>query len=217
MRSTRWLSGFGVALSLLSLASQCFGQAGNTTEAALYRIQPGDKLSLKFFSNAELSEPAMVVRPDGFINPQMIGEVRAEGRTVAELKRELERQYVEFLLEPMLTVSVVEFVAPKIFVGGQVTKPGRYDLREAKTLLQAVFLAGGFTRDAKRTMVIHARPGRQGDWVIQTADVMDMMNRKGTAKDVVLSDGDFVFVPDSKISQFNKAVEAFRGILPRFF
>ena len=207
----------GIVLCSISLTSENFGQARNTTERLPYRIQAGDKLSLKFFSNAELNEPALIVRPDGYINPQMIREVRAEGRTVAELKGVLEKQYVEFLLEPMLTVSVVEFVAPRIFVGGQVTKPGRYDLREAKTLLQAVFLAGSFTRDAKRTMVIHARPNGKGDWTIQTTDVMNMMSPKGTAKDVVLSDGDFVFVPDSKISQLNKAVEAFRGLLPSFF
>ena len=187
----------------------------SSADLARYRIQAGDKLSLKFFSNAELNEPTLVVRPDGFINPQMLGEVRAEGRTVADLKAELEKQYVEFLLEPMLTVSVVEFVAARIFVGGQVNKPGRYDLREAKTLVEAVFLAGGFTRDAKRTMVIHARPNGKGEWIIRTADVMDMLRVKGTEKDVGLNDGDFVFVPDSKISQLNKAVEALRGLLPR--
>lgn len=183
---------------------------------ALYRIQPGDKISLKFFSNPELNEPAIVVRPDGFISAQLIDDIKAGGRTVAELKKELELQYNEILLTPMISVSVIDFVQPRIYVGGQINKPGRYDLREAKTVVQAVFLAGGFTRDARRSMVIHARPDGKGDWKIQTANVMNILNQKGTDRDLTLQDGDYVFVPDSKMSQFNRAVEAFRGLLPSF-
>src|SRR5687767_3000174 len=93
-----------------------------------YRIQKGDKLSVKFFSHPELNETDLLVRPDGFVSPQIINEIRAEGRTVAELKVELEKQYVEFLLTPIITVSVVDFVRPRIFVGGQVHKPGRYEM-----------------------------------------------------------------------------------------
>lgn len=182
----------------------------------LYRIQPGDKLSLKFFSNPELNEASIVVRPDGFINPQLISEIRAGGRTVSELKAELEREYNEVLLTPMVTVSVIDFVTPRIFIGGQINKPGRYDLREAKTLVQAVFIAGGFTRDAGRTIVIHARPDGRGDWIIKSANVLNILNQKGSDKDLQLQDGDYIFVPDSKISQFNRAVETFRGLLPRF-
>ena len=117
-----------------------------------YRIQRGDKLSIKFFSHPELNEIDMLVRPDGYVSPQIINEIRAEGRTVAELKSELEKAYNEILLQPIITVSVVNFVAPRIFVGGQINKPGRYEMREAETLVQAIFLAGGFTRDAHRAI-----------------------------------------------------------------
>ncbi len=207
-----------LALCLISLPFACYAQAsdpGLSSAGTMYRIQPGDKISIKFFSNPELNEPSMAVRPDGFINPQIINELQAGGRTVAELKKELEREYSEILLDPMITVSILDFVVPRIYVGGQINKPGRYELREARTVLQAVFLAGGFTRDAKRTMVIHARPNGQGDWEIQTENVLDVLSQKGNEKDLILLDGDYVFVPDSKISQINKAIEAFRGLLPR--
>lgn len=182
-----------------------------------YRIQQGDKLNIKFFSHPELNEPSLVVRPDGFVSPQIVDEIRAEGRTVAELKKELERAYIEVLLDPIITVSVVEFMTPRIFVGGQIAKPGRYEMREAKTLVQAIFVAGGFTADAHRRMVIHARPDGRGDWRIQTVDVLSVLDKKVAGKDVVLLDGDYVFVPDSRTSRVSKAVEAFRGFLPRVF
>ncbi len=182
-----------------------------------YRIQQGDKISVKFFSHPELSEPSLVVRPDGFISLQIIDDVRAEGRTAMELKTNLEKAYNEILLRPIITVSIIEFVAPRVFIGGQVNKPGRYNLREAETLMQAIFLAGGFTRDANRKMVIRARPDGRGDWQIQSANVMKIISQKGEEKDLTLKDGDYIFIPESKISQITKAVESFRGLLPRFF
>jgi polysaccharide export outer membrane protein len=211
---------FGLAALFLCFPVQHFAQGKNSEQkkaSESYRIQLGDKLSIKFFSHPELNETALLVRPDGYVSLQVIDEVRAEGRTVTELKRELEHAYNEVLLDPIITVSIVEFVTPHIYVGGQIGKPGRYDMREAKTLVQAIFLAGGFTKDARRSMVIHARPDGNGDWVIKTANVAKILDPKGTEKDVVLRDGDFVFVPDSKISQINRAVETFRAFLPRFF
>lgn len=182
-----------------------------------YRIQQGDKISVKFFSHPELNEPTLVVRPDGFISLQIIDDVRAEGRTAVELKTNLEKAYNEILLRPIITVSVIDFVAPRVYIGGQVNKPGRYDLREAETLMQAVFLAGGFTRDANRKMIIRARPDGKGDWQIQSANAMKIINQKGSEKDLMLKDGDYIFIPESKISQVSKAIESFRGLLPRFF
>lgn len=182
-----------------------------------YRIQKGDKLSVKFFSHPELNEPSVIVRPDGFISLQIIDDIRAEGKTAAELKKELEKAYNETLLNPIISVAVIEFVAPRVFIGGQIKNAGRYDLRDAKTIVQVIFLAGGFTEDANRKMVILARPDGKGDWQTQAVNVMRILDKKSTEKDVDLRDGDYIFIPDSKISQFNKAVETFRGLLPRFF
>lgn len=182
-----------------------------------YRIQKGDKLSVKFFSHPELNEPSVIVRPDGFISLQIIDDIRAEGRTALELKADLEKAYNETLLNPIISVAVIEFVAPRVFIGGQIKNAGRYDLRDAKTIVQVVFLAGGFTEDANRKMVILARPDGKGDWQTQAVNVMKILDKKSPEKDVELRDGDYIFIPDSKISQFNKAVETFRGLLPRFF
>ncbi|HEX8195285.1 MAG TPA: polysaccharide biosynthesis/export family protein [Pyrinomonadaceae bacterium] len=182
-----------------------------------YRIKQGDKLSVKFLYHPELNEVSVVVRPDGFISLQMIDDSKAEGLTISELKAQLEKSYNEILLKPVLTVALLEFVAPRVFIGGQVNKPGRYDLREGQTLVQVIFLAGGFTTDANRKMVIHARPNGSGDWEIQSANVLKVINQQGEQKDIALQDGDYIFIPDSKISQINKAVETVRGFLPRFF
>ena len=210
-------------LCFLWLPVVAFAQAGMpdtnlpVSPRVNYRIHQGDKLSVKFFYQPELNETSVVVRPDGFISLQMIDDLRAEGLTVSELKKQLEKAYEEILLRPVISVTILEFVAPRIYIGGQVNKPGRYDLREGQTLVQVIFLAGGFTRDANKKMVMHARPDGRGDWQIQSANMGKILNQKGIEKDLTLEDGDYIFIPESKISQITKAVEGFRGLLPRFF
>lgn len=183
-----------------------------------YRIRQGDKLSVKFFHHPELNEPTLMVRPDGFITLQLIDEVKAENLTIGELKTKLEQAYDETLLNPVISVALIEFVAPRVFVGGQVGKPGSYALRDGQTLVQVLFLAGGFTRDANRKAVLHARPKTNGEWDFQAVNVMKIVQpkeqKKDSPPDLQLRDGDYVFVADSKISQFNRMVESFRGWLP---
>lgn len=214
---------FSVLICVLGLSAVSFAQVPAPDDNAApviagnYRIRQGDKLSVKFRYHQELDEPSLSVRPDGFISLQMIDELKVEGLTVAELKKRLEKEYEEILIEPIISVTILEFVAPRIYIGGQVNKPGRYDLRDGQTLVQVIFLAGGFTRDANTKMVLRARPDGKGDWQFQSANVTKILNQKGTEKDLTLQDGDYIFIPESKISQINKAVEGIRGFLPRFF
>ncbi len=217
MRFNNLATILAVIAIVLSIGTAARAQTATVSPDANYRIQRGDKLAVKFYSHPELNEPTVIVRPDGFISLQIIEDIRAEGRTAAELRAALETAYNETLLKPIISVSVIEFVAPRVFVGGQVEKPGRYDLRDANTVVQMVFLAGGFTKDANRKMVIVARPDAKGDWQARAVNVMKVLDPKNPDNDVELRDGDYVFVPDSKMSQFNKAVETFRGLLPRFF
>jgi polysaccharide export outer membrane protein len=205
-------------LSAIAVAQVKIPDVNSATEiGGTYRIHQGDKLSIKFLYQPELNESSLAVRPDGFISLQMIDDLKVDGLTVAELKKRLEKAYEEILIKPAITVTVLEFVAPRVFIGGQVAQPGRYDLRDGQTLIQVIFLAGGFTRDANRKMVMHARPDGNGDWQFQSANVMEILNKKGKEDDLTLQDGDYIFIPESKISQLNKAVEGFRGLLPKFF
>ncbi len=184
---------------------------------AAYCLRQGDKLSVKFLYHTELNETSITVRPDGVINLQLIDDVAAEGLTVAELKSRLEKKYDEILINPVISVALLEFVAPRVFIGGQIGKPGRYELRDGQTLVEVIFLAGGFTENADRRKVLRARPNGKGGWEIESADVLSILDKKQKQTDLPLRDGDHIYVPDSKISRLNKAVETFRGLLPRFF
>jgi protein involved in polysaccharide export with SLBB domain len=211
------LIAFGLALMLSAFACQPFAQQrGKPAPPAAYRIRQGDKLGVKFVYHPELSDAAVVVRPDGMISLPLVDEVRAEGLTVGELKAKIERAYAESLVNPVIVVSLVEYVAPRVFVGGQVGKPGGYELRQGQTVLQAVILAGGFTREAHRKTVLHARPAAGGGLKITAVDVTKLLKPGGTGPELSLQDGDYVFVPDSKMSRVSQMTEALRFAMPGF-
>ena len=191
-------------------------RAANQPPAADYRIHKGDKLSIKFLYQPELSDASIVVRPDGKISLSMVDELLAEGLTVKELKIALEKAYREILLDPEITVNVIEFVAPRVFVGGQVAKPGSYELRSVQTLLQAVIQAGGFTPDAHRKYVLHARPVGVNELKVVAVDVTKLLQTGAGKQEIVLQDGDYIFIPNSKLSKFTTIVNAFRAIVPGY-
>lgn len=181
-----------------------------------YRIRKGDRLSFRFLYQPELNDPSVIVNPDGRISLQMIGQIRAEGLTLRQLKKEVERAYSEVLLDPEISVSLVDFVPLRVFVGGQVHKPGSYELRAGETLLQAVILAGGFTSEAHRRMVLHARPVGQRELKVSEVDVLRLLKPGTTAREVELQDGDYIFVPNSKLSKFARVIDAFRTLVPGY-
>ena len=203
-----------VALCLLA-AGGALAQQRPVADAG-YRIRQGDKLSVKFLYQPEFNELTLTVRPDGLISLQMIDDIQAAGLTAAELKARIERAYSETLLNPVVSVGLLEFVAPSVFVGGQVDKPGSYELRNGDTVLQAVILAGGFTREAHRRMVLHARPAGAGQLKVTPIDLQQLVSPGGKGRELTLEDGDYVFVPDSKLSKLTRIVEAFRFAVPGF-
>jgi protein involved in polysaccharide export with SLBB domain len=211
------LIAFGLAVILSAFACQPSAQQPSTpARPAAYRIRQGDKLGVKFVYHPELSDAAVVVRPDGMISLPLVDDLRAEGLTVGELKARLERAYAESLVSPVVVVSLVEFVAPRVFVGGQVSKPGGYELRQGQTVLQAVILAGGFTREAHRKTVLHARAARGGDLKITVVDITKLVKAGGGGQELTLQDGDYVFVPDSKMSRVTQMTDALRFAMPGF-
>ena len=112
-------------------------------------------------------------------------------------------------------INLVEFVAPRIYVGGQVAKPGSYDLRAGQTLMQAIILAGGFTREANRKTVLRARPTADAKLNLTTFNVPQLLTDSKTAQEVLLPDGDYVFVTDSKLTKVSRILEVFQASIPR--
>lgn len=165
-----------------------------------YLLQPGDSFDVKFFYSQELNE-SVVVRPDGRISLQLVGELQAAGLEPGELERELRVRYGKVLRDPSVTVIVKQVQPQRVFVAGEVRSPGEVVLQPNMTALQAVSRAGFFTRDAEaRNVVVLRYRGSEGPEfiVLDLKAMMDAAN--GAARDVVLLPMDIVFVPQTQIA-----------------
>jgi polysaccharide biosynthesis/export protein len=169
-----------------------------------YQICNGDVIELDFPFTPEFNQ-TVTVQPDGYIAVRGLKEVHVEGQTVPEMTQTLQNAYKDILHEPVISVVLKEFEHPYFIVGGQVGKPGKYDLRGDTTVIQALEVAGGVNEDGKRSDVyLFRRVSSQ--WVETTKlDVKKMLRKGELTEDLHLRPGDMVYVPKStygKIKRF---------------
>ena len=157
-----------------------------------YRIGPGDKLRIEVYKDAQLSQ-SVQVRPDGKITLPLIGDLDANGNTPLELRDTIAKSLKEFITNPTVTVIVVEALASKVYVMGEVTHPGTMELHGPTTILQALAMAGGFKEFANTKDVKVLRPKNGNSVETLRFNYKDMLN--GDAKPFYLRSGDTVVVP----------------------
>ncbi len=178
-----------------------------------YRIQPGDEMDIKFFFNPELNE-TVIVRPDGNISLLLIDDVWSAGLTPSELDALLTQAYARELRKPMITVIVKTFTGQRVYVGGEVGKPGVVELTSGMTALQAVFAAEGFLDTAKPEGVIVIRNGATDAPIPIRVDLELSIDGDTTVGDIPLKAFDVVYVPKSAIANVNLFVNQYiKGVL----
>ncbi|MGA3115088.1 MAG: polysaccharide biosynthesis/export family protein [Syntrophobacteraceae bacterium] len=173
-----------------------------------YIINVGDKLNLKFFYNPELNEE-IDVRPDGRISLQLVQEVVAAGRTPAELTKELKEKYSSDLTNPEVTVIVRSFNAHKVFVDGEVGKPGLVGLVGSMTVLQAIANSGGLKETARPNEVVIIRKGPDGKPMAIPVNLQAVISGTDINQDIGLAPYDIVYVPKSNIAMTDKWMDEY--------
>ena len=165
----------------------------STTVPRDYVIGPEDVLSIVFWQETALSTD-VVVRPDGKISLPLLKDVQAAGYTPEQLTGALMKAATKFVARPNATVIVKQINSRKVFVVGQVAKPGAFPLTGDLTVLQAIALAGGVLEYAKSTNVVIVRKeeGREQRFKFNYKEVL---KGKNTAQNIVLKPGDTVIVP----------------------
>ena len=172
-------------------------EAGSAKKEFL--LGPEDVLDIVVWKNDDLSQKAVVVRPDGMISMPLIGEITAGGLTANQLASQIALRLKEFKERPAVTVSVKEVNSYYVYVLGEVGKPGKYQLKSHATVLQAVAVANGFTvYAAKNKMkVLRQMQGEDGKTreIRIPARYDDLVSGSGEIGDFVLKTGDVIVVP----------------------
>ena len=184
------------------LLAQTSARAVGVTRAALgpstvlppaYVIGPADVLSIVFWRDKDMSAD-VVVRPDGKISLPLLDEIQAAGLTPEQLQARLVAAAAKYVEEPNATVVVREIHSRKVFITGDVVKPGGYDLAGDLTVLQLIAMAGGLQEyaNAKSIVVLRTENGRQQTHKFNYKDVI---RQKHVEQNILLKVGDTVVVP----------------------
>jgi len=168
-----------------------------------YRLQPGDVLEVQFRYSPEFNQ-TVTVQPDGYITLQIGGDLKVAGFTVEQTKQAILRQASARLQDPVATVLLKEFQRPYFVVAGEVGTPGKIEMRERVTAIQAIMLAGGMKETAKSSQVVVFRKINSEMAEVKLLNLKSIHRTTDLENDLTLQAGDMVFVPRDKISKVER-------------
>ncbi len=189
------------------------GYATWSEEEPAYRLFPGDELDVAVPSAPELGK-TVTVQPDGRVSLPLIPPVLVADRSVVDAEALITTAYAAQLLRPEVTISVR--ASPlKVFVGGEVDRPGVYDMPGDINALQAVIMAGGFKSTAKRAQVVLIRRGAAGKPMMRTVDLLHGISDPGRFELAPLRRFDIIYVPKTGIAEAGQFVQQYiHDIIP---
>jgi polysaccharide export outer membrane protein len=154
-------------------------------------IGPEDVLSIVFWRDKEMSTE-VTVRPDGKISLPLLDEVQAAGLTPAALRAHLVSESKRFFENPNVTVVVNQINSRKVFITGEVVKPGPYVITAPTTVLQLIAMAGGLKdfADSKNITIVRRENGQTTSYQFNYKAI-----RKNPRQNIELKPGDTVVVP----------------------
>jgi protein involved in polysaccharide export with SLBB domain len=157
-----------------------------------YRIGANDVLEIKVFGSPELDR-TVAVSGKGMIDFPFLGWIPTEGLTIEELTGKLEEGLGACcLVNPQVNIRVLEYNAQQVYLFGEVQKPGVYQLKKGKTLMELVIEAEGVTRKAAKGRVYILRRGKAERIKVDLDEII-----KNSKMDVPLQPGDVIYVPES--------------------
>jgi polysaccharide export outer membrane protein len=169
------------------------GTAATSEKAASYRIGAGDLLAISVRQDETLTRQ-VVVLPDGTISFPLIGRVVAQGKCLDELRQVIGKRLAKFVPNAVLSMEVLQVNSLRVYVIGNVNRPGQFVLNDNINVLQALALAGGLNPFARSSQVKVFRQSSQGTEVI-TFDYDDVAKGKALEQNVLLERGDVIVVP----------------------
>jgi polysaccharide biosynthesis/export protein len=183
----RWAT--ATAVMLLCGTPHAFGQA--TDE---YRLHAGDQVDISVWGEDQLRRDT-IIRPDGRISFPLAGEIMAAGRTVSDVSKDIETRLKAYVSVPVVTVTISNLNGNRVFVIGQVARPGMFVMNPQLTVLQSLSLAGGMTPFAKGDEIIVLRGTAGKGQKTLRFNFGEVSHGRNLEQNFVLESGDVVVVP----------------------
>ena len=168
---------------------------GPTVGDAEFTIGPEDVLGILFWHDTEMSGD-VTVRPDGMITLPLVRDIKAAGLTPRQLADRIQEAVHDYITDASVTVVVRQMNSRKVFITGEVAKPGAYTLASsAMTVMQLIAVAGGLTEwaEPKAISVMRVEDGKTRTFPF---DYREVAKGKTPEQNIVLRPGDTVVVPE---------------------
>ena len=189
-----FVSVLGLLVPLVPYSSYVQAASEVSSGATLgYMVQPSDVLHISVWREEDLNQEVLV-RPDGGFSFPLAGDIDARGKTVEALRAEIVDRLSHLIPELVVTVSVIQINGNKIYVIGQVNRPGEFIVNPQVDVMQALSMAGGATAFAELNEIFVLR--RQDDKQIQLPfRFNDVVRGRDLEQNILLESGDVLVVP----------------------
>ena len=198
--------------SILALAAVTALWTG-TACAEEYYMRPGDELNIvvtqqQDLGNSSTNQSPFVVRPDGNVSFPLVGEIHAEGMTVSQFTDVLQQGLSRYIVDPDVSVNISKLGRVRVYVVGEVRKPGAVELDKGHTVIDAIGAAQGFTRDTakKKIFLIHQDQPKS----LIPINLNNMLKTGDMSQNVTLREGDILYLTK------NHRIDFARDIAPIF-
>lgn len=171
-----------------------------------YTLRSGDVIELQYRYTPELNQTVTVL-PDGYVNLNLVGELRVSDLTLTQARDLILEKARARLNEPELNLVLKEFQKPYVVVAGEVAKPGRFDLRENTTAMQAILLSGGFSQGAQTGQILLFRKINEADAEVRVLNLSKLRKTADLERDIQLKSGDMLYVPRDKVEKIARFVK----------
>jgi len=193
MHISRHLGGFATCLALL-ITSAVWGQdTAAIPDTSDYLVNPGDILSVSVWKEEGLQEEVLV-RPDGKFSFPLAGDIKAQGHSIQQIRDKLTAELSKFIPDLVVSVSARQINGNKVYVIGQVNRPGEIIANPQVDVVQALSIAGGMNAFAELNDI---KILRRVDGELKALDFryLDIDKGKQLEQNVMLQAGDVVVVP----------------------
>lgn len=173
-----------------------------------YTLRAGDVVELQYRYTPELNQTVSVL-PDGFVNLNLVGNIKVSDLTLDQAHDLIVQKAKARLNDPELNLILREFQHPYVVVAGQVTTPGKIELRENTTAMQAILLAGGFLASAQSGQVLLFRKINSDTAEVKVLKLTNIHKTAQLERDAQLEPGDMLLVPRNKLEKISRYMKLF--------
>ncbi len=210
-----------IALAVPVMSQDASPKAADASQAnsadsqrTVFRLSSGDLIELKFFYDPELNDKIQI-RPDGRIQLPLVGDVEFAGKSVEEASKQLEELYAKYLKTPRISIQVREYAGQKVYVTGEVVRPGLVNLWGDLTLIDAIGEAGGIKLTGNKNSIVLIRKGDDGKPVMRKLALQASNGALSNDVNIMLQPYDVVMVPETGIARVDRWVDQyFRQLNP---